>query len=125
MAGLSMGGAATVNTAFSRPDLFRYVVVMSAGGGQNLEEAYPKFFGHSAAAAKQMRLIWVGVGDQDFALAGSKALNEALTKNGIKHTFVVNEGFRHEWRLWRVHLRDFAPLLFQPGATATTSSARR
>ena len=125
MAGLSMGGAATVNTAFSRPDLFRYVVVMSAGGGQNLEEAYPKFFGHSAAAAKQMRLIWIGVGDQDFALAGSKALNEALTKNGIKHTFVVNEGFRHEWRLWRVHLRDFAPLLFQPGATATTSSARR
>ena len=35
IAGLSAGGAATINTAFSRPDLFRYVVIMSAGGGQN------------------------------------------------------------------------------------------
>jgi len=124
LGGLSMGGAATVNTAFSRPDLFRYVIVMSAGGGQNLEEAYPKFFGNSAAAAKQMRLIWVGVGDQDFALKGSKALDDALTKNGIKHTFVINEGFRHEWRLWRIHLRDIAPLLFQrDGSTTTTPAA--
>ena len=64
--GLSMGGAATVNTAFSRPDLFRYVVILSAGGGANLEEAYPKFFGNSGAAAKQMKLIWLGVGDGDF-----------------------------------------------------------
>jgi enterochelin esterase family protein len=125
--GLSMGGAATVNTAFSRPDLFRYVIVMSAGGGQNLEEVYPKFFGNSGAAAKQMRLIWVGVGDQDFALKGAKALDEALTKSGIKHTFVINEGFRHEWRLWRVHLRDVAPLLFQRdgGATTTAASSQR
>ena len=43
--GLSAGGAATINTAFSRPDLFRYVIIMSAGGGQNLEASYPKFFG--------------------------------------------------------------------------------
>ena len=35
--GLSAGGAATINTAFSRPDLFRYVIIMSAGGGQNVE----------------------------------------------------------------------------------------
>lgn len=125
--GLSMGGAATVNTAFSRPDLFRYVIVMSAGGGQNLEESYPKFFGNGAAAAKQMRLVWVGVGDQDFAVKGSRMLDEALTKNGIKHTFVVNEGFRHEWRLWRVHLRDVAPLLFQRGGPgpSTSAAARR
>jgi enterochelin esterase-like enzyme len=121
--GLSMGGGATVNTAFSRPELFRYVIVMSAGGGQNLEEAYPKFFGNGAAAAKQMHLIWVGVGDQDFAIKGSKLLDDALTKNGIKHAFVVNEGFRHEWRLWRVHLRDVAPLLFRRAGAATAPSA--
>ena len=29
--GLSAGGAATINTAFSRPELFSYVVIMSAG----------------------------------------------------------------------------------------------
>ena len=110
--GLSAGGAATINTAFSRPDLFRYVIIMSAGGGQNLEVSYPKFFGNSAAAAKQMSLIWLGVGDEDFALNGTKAIDEVLTKHGVKHTFKITPG-RHEWRLWRPHLHEFAQLLFQ------------
>jgi enterochelin esterase family protein len=112
--GLSAGAAATINTAFSRPDLFRYIVIMSGGGGQNIEAAYPKFFGNSAAAAKQMKLIWLAAGDGDFALNGTKALDEALTKNGIKHSFKITEG-RHEWRLWRPHLNEFAQLLFRDG----------
>jgi enterochelin esterase-like enzyme len=110
--GLSMGGAATINTAFTRPDLFRYVIVMSAGGGQNLDTAYPRFFEHDAAAAKQMKLIWVAAGDGDFALDGAKALDETLTSHGVKHVFKITPG-RHEWRLWRPHLYEFAQLLFR------------
>jgi enterochelin esterase-like enzyme len=117
IAGLSAGGAATINTAFSRPDLFRYVVIMSAGGGQNLEASYPGFFANSAAAAKQMRLMWLGVGDGDFALNGMKGLDETLTKHNVTHTFVVRPGYRHEWRLWRLDLWEFAPLLFQNAST--------
>ena len=117
--GLSAGAAATINTAFSRPDLFRYVVIMSGGGPQNIEQAYPKFFGNSAAAAKQMKMIWLAAGDGDFALNGTKALDEALTKNGIKHSFKTTEG-RHEWRLWRPHLYEFAQLLFKDGKTSGT-----
>jgi enterochelin esterase family protein len=110
--GLSAGGAATINTSFSRPDLFRYIIIMSAGGGANMEEAYPGFFGNSAAAAKRMKLIWLGVGDEDFALNGTKTIAETLTTNGIKHTLRITPG-RHEWRLWRPHLYEFAQLLFQ------------
>lgn len=112
MGGLSAGAAATINTAFSRPDLFRSIIIMSGGGGQNVEASYPKFFGNGAAAAKQMKVIWLAAGDEDFALAGTKALDEALTKNGIKHAFKTTAG-RHEWRLWRPHLNEFAQLLFQ------------
>jgi enterochelin esterase-like enzyme len=117
--GLSAGGAATINTAFSRPELFKYVVIMSAGGGQNVEASYPKFFANNAAAAKQWKLLWLGVGDQDFALNGTKALDEVLTKNGIKHSLLIRPGYRHEWRLWRLDLWEFAPLLFQDGAKGT------
>jgi enterochelin esterase-like enzyme len=117
--GLSAGGAATINTAFSRPDLFRYVVILSAGAPQNLEAAYPKFFGNGAAAAKQMKMIWLAVGDGDFALQGTKTLDEVLTKNGIKHSFKITEG-RHEWRLWRPHLYEFAQLLFRDGRQSGT-----
>ena len=118
--GLSAGGAATINTSFSRPDLFRYIIIMSAGGGQNPDVSYPKFFGSSAAAAKQMKLIWLGVGDQDFALNGMKALDETLTKHGIKHTFKIRPGYRHEWRLWRPDLYEFVPLLFQDARKGTS-----
>ena len=110
--GLSAGGAATVNTAFSRPDLFRYIIILSAGAPQNLEELYPKFFGNAAAAAKQMKLVWLAAGDEDFALNGTKTLDEVLTKNGVKHSFKTTQG-RHEWRLWRPHLYEFAQLLFK------------
>jgi enterochelin esterase-like enzyme len=119
IAGLSAGGAATVNTAFSRPELFKYVVIMSAGAGQNVEASYPKFFANSAAAAKQWKLLWLGAGDADFALAGTKALDEVLNKHAVKHPLNIRPGYRHEWRLWRQDLWEFAPLLFQEGAKGT------
>jgi enterochelin esterase family protein len=117
--GLSAGGAATINTAFSRPELFKSIIIMSAGAPQNIEDQYPKFFGNGAAAAKQMKLIWLAAGDEDFALNGTKSLDETLTKNGIKHSFKITPG-RHEWRLWRPHLNEFAALLFKEAKTAGT-----
>jgi enterochelin esterase-like enzyme len=119
MAGLSAGGAATVNTTFSRPDLFRYVIIMSAGAGATVEQSYPKFFADGAAAAKNLKLLWVSAGSDDFALNGSKTLDEMLTKNGIKHHFSIRPGYRHEWRLWRQDLWEFAPLLFQGAPKGT------
>lgn len=110
--GLSAGAAATINTAFSRPDLFRSIIILSGGAGQNVEAAYPRFFGNGAAAAKAMKLIWMAAGNDDFALAGTKALDETLTKHGITHSFKITTG-RHEWRLWRPHLYEFAQLLFR------------
>jgi enterochelin esterase-like enzyme len=92
---------------------------MSAGGPQNLEELYPKFFGNGAAAAKQMRMIWLAAGDDDFALNGTKTLDEILTKNGIKHSFKTTPG-RHEWRLWRPHLNEFAQRLFKDAKSGGT-----
>ena len=117
--GLSAGGAATINTAFSRPDLFRYVVIMSAGAPTNVEQLYPRFFGNAAAGAKQMRMIWLAAGDEDFALNGTKTIDEVLTRNGIKHSFKITTG-RHEWRLWRPHLNEFAQLLFKDAKTGGT-----
>jgi enterochelin esterase family protein len=117
--GLSAGGAATVNTAFSRPDLFRYVVILSAGAPQNVEQLYPKFFANGAAGARQMKLIWLAAGDEDFALNGTRTLDDVLTKAGIKHSFKTTQG-RHEWRLWRPHLYEFAQLLFRDGKQAGT-----
>jgi enterochelin esterase-like enzyme len=110
--GLSMGGGQTAAIAFSNPDKFRYVVIMSAGSN-NADQNYPEFFKDAAATNKKFKLLWVGVGKDDaLAGTGSRQLDELLTKHNITHTYRVTEG-RHEWVVWRHHLREVAPTLFK------------
>jgi enterochelin esterase-like enzyme len=110
--GLSMGGGQTAAITFANPKLFRYVAIMSAGSN-NAEQNYPDFFKNADAANKQFKLFWIGVGKEDkLVMSGSQALTDALTRNNIKHTYRVTEG-RHEWVVWRHHLKEVAPLLFK------------
>jgi enterochelin esterase-like enzyme len=113
IAGLSMGGGQTLNLAFSRPELFRYVAAMSAAANGITEARYPALFKDPSVVNKQFKVFWVGIGKDD-GLTGpsNKTLDEALTKAGITHTFVLGEG-RHEWTVWRHHLNEVAPLLFK------------
>jgi enterochelin esterase-like enzyme len=110
--GLSMGGGQTAAIGFSHPDLFHYIVIMSAGSA-NAAETYPDFFNNAAATNKKIKLLWMGVGKDDTLVGpGAKALDESLTAKGITHTFRLTEG-RHEWVVWRHHLNEVAPLLFK------------
>jgi enterochelin esterase-like enzyme len=111
LGGLSMGGGHTVQIGFNNTDTFRSLVVMSAGA-QNAETTYPAFFADPKAINSKMKLIWVGVGKDDFALNGSNALTASLKTAGINHTFRLTEG-RHEWVVWRHYLNEVAPLLFR------------
>ncbi len=112
LGGLSMGGGQTIAIGFTHPELFRSLIIMSAGAN-NAETTYPDFFADPAKTNKQIKLLWMGIGKDDrLTGAGAKALDETLTAKGIKHTYVVGEG-RHEWVVWRHHLHDVAPLLFR------------
>jgi enterochelin esterase family protein len=111
--GLSMGGGQTINIAFSRPSLFRYVVLMSPAAGRNLDQTYAAFFKDPSVANRQFKLFWMGVGKDDTLTGpGDKDFDALLTGKGIQHTFVLGEG-RHEWTVWRHQLRDIAPKLFR------------
>jgi enterochelin esterase family protein len=111
--GLSMGGGQSINVAFNKPELFRYVVLMSPAAPQNADQLYPGFFKDVAAVNKQFKLLWIGIGKDDTLTgAGTKALDATLTAKGVNHTFVLGDGI-HEWYVWRAHLRDTAPLLFK------------
>lgn len=113
IAGLSMGGGHSINIAFSRPELFRYVALMSPAAGGGVATFYPKIAEKPDILNKQFKLFWVGVGKDDGLTGpGDKAFSEALTKIGVKHEFVLTEG-RHEWTVWRHYLHDLAPKLFR------------
>ena len=113
IAGLSMGGGQTVNIAFNRPDLFKYVAVMSGAVTGKADQVYSKFLGNPELVNKQFKLFWFGVGKDDGLTGpGDRDFEQMLTKYGITHTSRVTEG-RHEWTVWRHHLNEIAPLLFK------------
>jgi enterochelin esterase-like enzyme len=113
IAGLSMGGGQTINVSFNRPELFRYVAVMSAAVSGRVSQFYPDLLKNPERVNKQFKLFWIGVGKGDTRTGpGDQAFVDALTRHGVRHTFIVTPG-RHEWTVWRHHLRDLAPQLFR------------
>ena len=61
------------------------------------------------AAAKVLSLV---VGDKDFTLAGTKNLDDILTRHGITHTLQITGG-GHTWINWRRYLNDYLQVLFK------------
>jgi enterochelin esterase family protein len=113
IAGLSMGGGQSINLAFARPDLFRYVVLMSPAANGRVATVYGNVLSHPDILNKQFKLLWIGVGRDDMLTGpGDKDFAAALKSAGVTHTFVLSDG-RHEWTVWRHYLHDVAPLLFR------------
>jgi enterochelin esterase-like enzyme len=110
IAGLSMGGAESLMVGLNALDRFAWIGAFSSGG---LNTNYPALFpGLNEKANRQLRLLWMGCGEQDGLLAGNQKLSEWLTSQGIRHTWVQTPG-QHSFRVWRRYLAEFAPLLFQ------------
>ena len=110
MAGLSMGGAHTIQNGLPHPELFHYIGVFSMTGGG---EAYEK--ANDAAlkqAAQAMKLVYYAYGREDFVARNSKQLKDTMDKYHIKFT-LHETGGGHTWINWREYLNDFAPRLFR------------
>src|SRR5579884_211958 len=122
IAGLSMGGAQTLNIAFGHLDDYGYIGVFSSGvfgiaggfGGaapnHQWEERHQATL-DNADLKKGLRLVWFGCGKEDFLLPTSKATVAMLQKH---HFDVVSKASAggHTWLNWRDYLHEFAPLLF-------------
>ena len=116
LAGLSMGGGQTLRVLTSNPDRFAYVAIWSAGlfGGNaaQWEERNEAFLAAADKVNGPVKRLEISVGDQDFALAGSKALAGVLEKRGVKHDVHISGG-GHTWINWRHYLNELAPKLFR------------
>ena len=108
IAGLSMGGGHTLSATRLFPGTFEYICPMSCGAQASAE------LDADLQAIKKAgyKLYWIGCGTADFAMPGSEVLDEALTRNGLEHTFYTSDG-GHEWKNWRLYLNTFARLLFK------------
>ena len=62
---------------------------------------------------KDFKLVWLACGTDDFAIVGGRNLDKLLTSKGVTHQWTESPGYRHDYQIWRVYLKDFAMLLFK------------
>ncbi len=121
IAGLSMGGAQTLNIAIPHLDSFAYVGVFSsgifgisggfgAGSGPSWEEQHVAAL-DDADARKGLKLLWFATGKEDFLIETTRATVALFKKHGFEVAFVESSG-AHTWINWRHYLCEFAPQLF-------------
>ena len=108
IAGLSMGGGHTTSATMLFPGVFDYICPMSCGlrDGENVDA---QMQGIKKAGYK---LYWLACGEADGVIDRANSLDEALTANGLEHTYYVTPG-GHTWSNWRIYLNTFAPMLFK------------
>jgi enterochelin esterase family protein len=117
MAGLSMGGAHTIQFGLPHPEVFRYIGIFSMGlglgGNQDDIRRYEQQNAAALArAAKEMKLVYYAVGKEDFLYATVAPTRAMLDRAGIRHLYNESGG-GHTWINWRRYLDDFAPRLFR------------
>jgi enterochelin esterase family protein len=117
MAGLSMGGAHTVQFGLTNPALFSHVGIfsMGLGVGGNMDQVRQYEAANDAAlkrAAEDMKLVYYAMGSDDFLYDTVAPTRALFGKYGIDHVYNESEG-GHTWINWRRYLADFAPRLFK------------
>lgn len=113
LAGLSMGGSQALRIGLNHPDQFAYVGAFSpAIHITNTHTEYNGALENASKLNQQLRLLWIGVGRDDFLHAPVLESHQTLDRAGIKHVWVESAG-AHVWTVWREYLDDFAPRLFQ------------
>jgi enterochelin esterase family protein len=126
LAGLSMGAMQAFHVGFEHLDTFAYIGGFSGapagfvfGGNQyDVKTFYGGVFADPTAFNARVHLLWIGVGsaEQERMYKGVEAFVSAMKKEGIHYVYYESPGTAHEWQTWRRDLREFAPLLFSPGA---------
>jgi enterochelin esterase family protein len=116
LAGLSMGGIQTTQVFTRNPDEFGYIAIWSAGlFGQSPEDFSAQnsdFLAQARAINRDVELLTIVVGEDDFARAGSEALAAVLEEHGIDNELTLTSG-GHTWINWRRYLNELAPRLFR------------
>jgi len=123
LAGLSMGGAQTLNIGIPSLEKFAYLGVYSSGifgivggpggspSGPSFEEKYKDIL-DDAKLKDGLKLFWFATGKDDFLVETSRATVAMFKKHQFNVIYKETEG-AHTWTNWREYLNEFAPMLFQ------------
>lgn len=124
IAGLSMGGAHTLNIGIPQLDKFAYLGVFSSGifgivqrpgapapTGPSFEERHKAIL-DDAKLKEGLKLFWFATGKDDFLVETTRATVKMLQGHQFKVVYRETDG-AHTWDKWREYLNEFAPQLFR------------
>jgi enterochelin esterase-like enzyme len=139
--GLSMGGAQALYAGLNNLDRFAWIGALSGGfpllpgvavniptpanaatlRGPDISRSIDpaKYLAlHPALDAgvnSKLRLFYLAIGTDDGLITTHGAMKRLLDDKGVKYTLVEVPGYGHEWKFWRLSLRDLLPRLFPQG----------
>lgn len=84
------------------------------GAGPVFEARLPLLLPNlNAKSAKQIKLLWMGIGGDDPSIETHKELRAYLDARGVKYTYVEVPNLGHVWPLWHRNFAEFAQLIFK------------
>ena len=108
IAGMSMGSGQTLNIGLTNLDKFAWIAsVAAAPNTRPPAELIP-----DPAALKQLKLLWLSVGNRDNLFRVSKGMHDYLTERGVPHIWRVDTN-GHDTGVMSSSLYHFAQKLFK------------
>jgi enterochelin esterase-like enzyme len=113
IAGFSRGGGQSLFTALSHPDKFAWLASYSAYlTPEMMDTCFPQYGENPSLINGQFKLVWYGVGSEDFLYKQVVENREYLDKKGIKHEDMTTGG-GHTWMNARTYLNETLQKFFK------------
>ena len=113
IAGFSRGGGQSLFTALSHPERFAWLASYSAYlTPEMMDTCFPQYGENPALINDQFKLVWYGVGSEDFLYKQVVENREYLDKKGIKHEDMNTDG-GHTWMNARAYLNETLQKFFK------------
>ncbi|AEE48404.1 MAG TPA: alpha/beta hydrolase-fold protein [Haliscomenobacter sp.] len=111
--GFSRGGGQTLRAAFGNMDKFAWVCSYSSYlSPTEMDRNFSQIGTKADLTNKQLKLLWVGVGDEDFLYKGTLEFIDYLKAKNIQYKSRITGG-GHTWMNAKQYLAETAQLLFQ------------
>ena len=106
IAGFSRGGGQSLFTGFANMDRFAWIGSYSAYlTSEVINLHFQELVEKPSETNIKLKLLWVGVGKEDFLYDASQKFDALLKEKGIEHTSLVTEG-GHTWMNARHYLHE-------------------
>lgn len=113
IAGFSRGGGQTLRAAFNNMDKFAWVCSYASYiSPAEMDKGFSHITTNAAQTNKQLKLLWSGIGTDDFLYKGTVEFEDYLKAKKINFKSYVTDG-GHTWMNVKKYMNETLPLLFQ------------